>query len=55
MSLDRSLKSKGTMAANRSVFTRAERIGKLLEDKKIDPNSKDAKVIGLAKTRVLKK
>lgn len=54
MSLDRSLKSASTMAANRSVWTRAERIAKLIADKKIDP-AKDVKVIGLPKTRVPKK
>lgn len=53
MSLDRSLKSKGTMGASRSVWTRAERISKLLEEKKVE--AKDFKVIGLAKTRVPKK
>jgi small basic protein (TIGR04137 family) len=42
------------MAATRSVWTRAERIAKLIEDKKIEAG-KDAKVIGLAKTRVPKK
>jgi small basic protein (TIGR04137 family) len=54
MSRDRSLKSANTMAANRSVWTRAERISKLMADKKIEAG-KDAKVIGLAKTRVTKK
>ena len=54
MSLDRSLKGKTTMGANRSVMTRAERLAKLVADKKIDP-AKDHKVLGLAKTRVLKK
>lgn len=54
MSLDRSLKSKSTMAANRSVWTRAERIAKLMADKKVEAG-KDAKVIGLAKTRIPKK
>lgn len=54
MSLDRSLKTKSTMASARSVWTRAERIAKLIADKKIEAD-KDAKVIGLAKTRVPKK
>ena len=36
MSLDRSLKTSGNLAAKRSVLTRAERIGKLVEDKKFD-------------------
>jgi small basic protein (TIGR04137 family) len=54
MSRDRSLKTASTMASARSVLTRAERISKLIEDKKIEVG-KDAKVIGLAKTRVAKK
>ncbi len=54
MSLDPSLKSKGTMGASRSVWTRAERISKLIEEKKIEAG-KEAKVIGLAKTRIPKK
>lgn len=54
MSLDRSLKGKTTMGANRSVLTRAERLAKLVADKKLDP-VKDSKALGLAKTRVPKK
>lgn len=54
MSRDRSLKTTGTMAASRSVWTRAERISKLIAEKKIEAG-KDTKVIGLAKTRVPKK
>lgn len=53
MSLDRSLKSKGSMASSRSVLTRAERIGKLAAEKRFD--AKKDKVLGLAKTRVGKK
>lgn len=53
MSLDRSLRSKGTTGSNRSVLTRAERISKLTTEKKFDA-TKD-KAIGLAKTRVPKK
>lgn len=53
MSLDPSLRTKGTTSTNRSVFTRAERITKLMGEKKFDP-SKD-KALGLAKTRVPKK
>ena len=50
MSIDRSLKSSGTTAANRSVMTRAERISKMIESKKMDPKS--IKAIGLPKTRI---
>lgn len=53
MSLDPSLRTKGLTSTNRSVLTRAERIGKLIVDKKFDVN-KD-KALGLAKTRVSKK
>ncbi|MBC7771914.1 MAG: small basic protein [Pyrinomonadaceae bacterium] len=53
MSLDPSLKTKGSMAASRSVLTRAERIGKLVTEKRFD--AKKDKVLGLAKTRVSKK
>jgi small basic protein (TIGR04137 family) len=53
MSLDRSLKTGGGLAAKRSVMTRAERIAKLTEDKKLDPKS--GKVLGLPKTLVSKK
>lgn len=50
MSLDPSLKIKGNLAGTRSVLTRAERIAKLMEDKKFDP--KKDKVLGLRKTLV---
>jgi small basic protein (TIGR04137 family) len=50
MSLDRSLKASGGMAQVRSVLTRAERIAKAVEDRKIDP--KKPKALGIAKTRV---
>lgn len=50
MSLDRSLKVKGSMAGVRSVFTRAERIAKMQADKKFD--AKKSSPMGLAKTRV---
>ncbi|MBX3365020.1 MAG: small basic protein [Phycisphaeraceae bacterium] len=49
MSLDRSLKTKNTLAGKRSVLSRNERIAKLTADKKFDP-SKD-KALGLAKTK----
>lgn len=53
MSLDRSLKVAGGLAAKRSVLTRPERIAKLVEDKKFD--AKTTKALGLAKTLVSKK
>jgi len=52
MSLDRSLKTGGTLAARRSVLKRAERIAKMIEDKKFDP--KKDKALGLPKTLVPK-
>lgn len=49
MSLDPSLKNVMTMTGrSRSVLTRAERIAKLVSDKKFDP--KKDKALGLAKT-----
>ncbi|MFN0010998.1 MAG: small basic protein [Phycisphaerales bacterium] len=50
MSLDRSLKISGSMAATRSVLTRPERLKKLAELRKTDP--KNPKALGLPKTRV---
>ena len=50
MSLDRSLKTSGKLAAKRSVLTRTERIAKMTEDKKFDP--KKDKALGLPKTLV---
>ena len=50
MSLDSSLKTKGKLAGKRNVLTRAERIQKMIDDKKLDP-SKDTP-LGLPKTRV---
>ena len=52
MSLDRSLKSGGKLAAKRSVMTRQERIAKMTEDKKFD--AKTGKPLGLPKTLVPK-
>ena len=49
MSLDRSLKTKGNLAQKRSVMTRAERVAKLINDKKLDP--KEGSPIGLPKTK----
>jgi small basic protein (TIGR04137 family) len=53
MSLDRSLKTSGSLATTRSVLTRAERIAKLAADKKFDP--KKDKALGLPKTLVGKR
>lgn len=50
MSLDNSLKTKGKLTGKRNVLTRAERIQKMVADKKIDM-SKDA-ALGIPKTRV---
>jgi len=50
MSIDRSLKSGSTTASNRSVLSRAERIAKMIENKKMDP--KNIKALSLPKTRV---
>jgi small basic protein (TIGR04137 family) len=52
MSLDRSLKTKGKLTVKRSVLTRAERVEKLIAEKKIDP--KTGSVLGLAKTLIPK-
>lgn len=54
MSLDASLRVKSGMSSKRSVYTRAERIGKLVEAKKIDPAKGTGKALGLAKTRIAK-
>lgn len=50
MSLDASLRVSQSLAGKRSVMTRAERIQKLLADKKYDV--KKDKALGLAKTLV---
>ncbi len=50
MSLDNSLKTKGKLAGKRNVLTRAERVQKMLETKRLDPK-KDS-VLGIPKTRV---
>lgn len=50
MSMDRSLKVKSGGVANRSVYTRAERLAKLADEKK-DPKQK---ALGIAKTRISK-
>lgn len=51
MSLDRSLKTSGKLAGKRSVMTRAERIEKMIHDKKLDPKKDSA--LGLPKTLVV--
>jgi len=51
MSMDRSLKIKSGGTANRSVYTRAERLAKLAAEKK---NAATPKALGLAKTRITK-
>lgn len=50
MSLDPSLRVSQSLAGKRSVLTRAERIGKLMTDKKIDTKKDNA--LGLRKTLV---
>jgi small basic protein (TIGR04137 family) len=50
MSLDRSLKTGGKLAAKRSVLKREERIAKMVEDKTFD--MKTGKPTGLPKTLV---
>ena len=52
MSLDRSLRTGGSLAAKRSVMKRSERIAKMVEDKKFD--MKQGKPLGLPKTLVAK-
>lgn len=39
MSIDRSLKTQGSLVRHRNVLTRAERVAKLLEDEKFDMKS----------------
>lgn len=48
MSIDRSLKTSGKLAAKRSVLTRAERISKMIEEKKVTQQT--AKALGIPKT-----
>ena len=52
MSLDRTLKVSGGLIKMRSVLTRAERIEKLMDDGKFDPETDSA--LGLPKVRVRK-
>jgi small basic protein (TIGR04137 family) len=51
MSLDRSLKTGGSLEGKRNVMTRAERIEAMKKDKKFDP--KKDKALGLRKTKVV--
>jgi len=50
MSVSRSLKMTTSMAGKRSVMTRAERVQKMINDKKFDP--KKDKALGIPKTLV---
>lgn len=47
MSIDRSLKTKGSLARHRNVLTRAERIERLKEEDRWEDG--ESKVIGLPK------
>lgn len=48
MSIDRSLKTASNLTGKRSVMTRAERIAKMVEDKKLDTSK--GRALGLPKT-----
>ena len=50
MSMDRTLKTHGGLAKSRSVLTRSERIARLAEEGKFDPESDSP--LGLPKTKV---
>ena len=50
MTIDRTLKKHGSLKGQRSVLTRAERIAKLTEDGKFDPENDS--VLGLPKVKV---
>ena len=50
MSLDRTLKTHGGLLRSRSVLTRAERIARLVEEDKFDPETSSP--MGLAKVKV---
>ena len=50
MTLDRTLKQHGGLARARSVLTRAERIARLIEEEKFDPEVDSP--LGLPKTKV---
>jgi small basic protein (TIGR04137 family) len=48
MSIDRSLKTSAKLTGKRSVMTRAERIAKMIEDKKMEKGK--GRALGLPKT-----
>ncbi len=50
MSLDRTLKTHGGLAKHRSVLTRTERIARLTDEDKFDPENDSP--LGLPKTKV---
>ena len=50
MTLDRTLKQHGGLARTRSVLTRTERIARLIEEDKFDPETDSP--LGLPKTKV---
>ncbi|MDP6544588.1 MAG: small basic protein [Phycisphaerae bacterium] len=50
MSLDRTLKLRGTLRGSRSVLTRAERIARLTDEGKFDPEQDNP--LGLPKVKV---
>ena len=50
MTLDRTLKQHGGLARARSVLTRAERIARLIDEEKFDPEADSP--LGLPKTKV---
>lgn len=52
MSIDRSLKVSKKTGGKRSVMTRAERVAKMVADKKLDPAKQS--VLGIPKTLVPK-
>jgi small basic protein (TIGR04137 family) len=50
MSLDRTLKLRGALSGSRSVLTRAERIARLTDEGKFDPETDNP--LGLPKVKV---
>ena len=50
MTMDRTLKTHGGLAKTRSVLTRAERIARMIDEGKFDPETDSP--FGLAKTKV---
>lgn len=50
VSIDSSLKTKGGLTGKRSVYTRAERVEILKQERKIDPKKGGA--LGLQKVRI---